>query len=83
VDEHNGVVVEIADTGPGMTEEVQAHAFDPFYTTKDVGKGTGLGLDISRRVIVERHGGDITIDSRPGETVLRVRLPLRPAATKQ
>jgi signal transduction histidine kinase len=73
----NGVVVEIGDTGPGMPEEVRAHAFDPFYTTKDVGEGTGLGLDISRRIIVERHGGQITIESRPGETALRVRLPLR------
>ena len=72
-----GVVVEIGDTGPGMPADVQAHAFDPFYTTKDVGQGTGLGLDISRRIIVERHGGEITIESRPGETVLRVRLPLR------
>ena len=74
----NGVVVEIGDTGPGMPKEAQARAFEPFYTTKDVGKGTGLGLDISRRIIVERHGGEITIESRPGETVLRVRLPLRP-----
>ncbi|MBA2455345.1 MAG: ATP-binding protein [Nocardioidaceae bacterium] len=78
VDE-NGVVVEIGDTGPGMPKEVQAHAFEPFYTTKDVGKGTGLGLDISRRIIVERHGGEIVIESRPGETVIRVRLPLLPA----
>jgi signal transduction histidine kinase len=75
--DRNGVVVEIGDTGPGMSKEVQARAFQPFYTTKDVGEGTGLGLDISRRIIVERHGGDITINSRPGETVLRVRLPLR------
>jgi signal transduction histidine kinase len=73
----DGVVVEVADTGPGMSEEIRAHAFDPFYSTKDVGQGTGLGLDVSRRIVVERHGGDIAIDSRPGETVLRVRLPLR------
>jgi signal transduction histidine kinase len=79
VDDH-GVVVEIADTGPGMPEDVRAHAFEPFFTTKDVGQGTGLGLDISRRIIVERHGGDIAIVSRPGETVLRVRLPVRSAA---
>ncbi len=74
-----GVVVEIADTGPGFPEAVQAHAFEPFFTTKDVGEGTGLGLDISRRIVVDRHGGEITIDSRPGETVLRVRLPARPS----
>jgi signal transduction histidine kinase len=77
----NGVIVEIGDTGPGMPNEVQAHAFEPFYTTKDVGKGTGLGLDISRRIIVERHGGDITIEPRPDETVLRVWLPLRQTTT--
>jgi signal transduction histidine kinase len=71
------VVVEIADTGPGMTPEVQARAFEAFYTTKDVGRGAGLGLDISRRIIVERHRGQITIDSRPGETVLRIELPHR------
>jgi signal transduction histidine kinase len=71
------VVVEIADTGPGMPQQVKDHAFEPFFTTKDVGKGTGLGLDISRRIIVDRHGGEISIESRPGETVLRVRLPVR------
>jgi signal transduction histidine kinase len=78
----SGVVVEIGDTGHGMTKEVQAHAFEPFYTTKGVGQGTGLGLDVSRRIVVERHGGEIAIDQRPGETVLRVRLPRRlpPAA---
>ena len=73
----DAVVVEVGDTGPGMPPEVQARAFDPFFTTKDVGKGTGLGLDISRRIVVERHHGEITIDSEPGQTVLRVRLPLR------
>ncbi len=74
--DQNAVVVEIADTGPGMTDEVVAHAFEPFFTTKEVGKGTGLGLDISRRIIVEHHGGEISVDSRPGDTVVRVRLPL-------
>ena len=69
----DGVVVEIGDTGPGMPPEVRQHAFDPFFTTKGVGQGTGLGLDISRR-IVERHGGDIAVRSAPGDTVLRVRL---------
>jgi signal transduction histidine kinase len=74
----DSVVVEIGDTGPGMPPEVAARAFEAFYTTKDVGKGTGLGLDIARRIVVERHGGTITIDSRPGATVLAVRLPVRP-----
>jgi signal transduction histidine kinase len=76
--EGDSVGVEIADTGPGMPAEVAARAFEAFYTTKDVGKGTGLGLDIARRIIVERHSGTIAIDSRPGETVLRVRIPVRP-----
>jgi signal transduction histidine kinase len=76
-DDVGRVVVEIADTGPGMPPEVQARAFEPFYTTKDVGKGTGLGLDISRRIVVDRHAGDIAIESRPGRTVLRVTLPVR------
>ncbi len=71
------VVVELADTGSGMTPEVQAHAFEPFFTTKEVGKGTGLGLDISRRIIVERHSGEITMTSGPGGTLVRVRLPHR------
>ncbi|HSE56226.1 MAG TPA: ATP-binding protein [Nocardioidaceae bacterium] len=75
-DDH-AVVVEIGDTGPGMTEQVAAHAFEPFFTTKEVGKGTGLGLDLSRRIVVERHSGEIDVDSRPGDTVVRVRLPLR------
>jgi signal transduction histidine kinase len=73
----DGVVVVLADTGPGMPPEMQARAFDRFSTTKDVGKGTGLGLDISRRIVVERHHGEITIHSKPNETVLRVRLPTR------
>ncbi|MPZ62321.1 MAG: ATP-binding protein [Propionibacteriales bacterium] len=71
------VVVDIGDTGPGMAPSVAARAFEAFYTTKDVGKGTGLGLDIARRIVEDRHGGTISIDSRPGETVLRVRLPVR------
>jgi signal transduction histidine kinase len=69
-------VVEVGDTGPGVAPEVAERAFEAFYTTKGVGKGTGLGLDIARRIVVEEHHGAIDIDSRPGETVLRVRLPL-------
>jgi len=81
--ERNSVVVEIGDTGPGMPREVREHAFEPFFTTKPVGQGTGLGLDISRRIIVERHGGEISIDVQAEETVLRVRLPLRAVKSAQ
>ncbi|MEP7201580.1 MAG: ATP-binding protein [Ilumatobacteraceae bacterium] len=70
------VIVDITDSGSGMPAEVQERAFEPFYTTKDVGKGTGLGLDISRRIIVERHKGEISFDSKPGETTVHVRLPM-------
>lgn len=76
----DAVVVEIGDTGSGMSAETRDHAFDPFFTTKGVGEGTGLGLDISRR-IVDRHSGEIAIETRPGETVLRVSLP-QPARTR-
>jgi signal transduction histidine kinase len=71
----DGVAVEVADTGPGMPPEVAARAFEPFFTTKEVGSGTGLGLDIARRIVEERHAGAITITSHPGDTILRVRLP--------
>ena len=71
------VIVEICDTGPGVPPEVAARAFEAFYTTKDVGSGTGLGLDTARRIVEQRHQGKITIDSRPGRTVLRVRIPVR------
>ena len=74
----DGVLVEVGDTGSGMSAEAREHAFEPFFTTKGVGKGTGLGLDISRRIVVDRHGGEIGIEQRPGETVLQVRLPAHP-----
>ncbi|HLL62274.1 MAG TPA: ATP-binding protein [Propionibacteriaceae bacterium] len=69
------VVVRVADTGSGMPPEVVARAFDAFYTTKEVGKGTGLGLDIAKRIVVDRHRGDMAIESEPGKTVITVRLP--------
>ena len=81
--ERDHVVIEVGDTGPGMSPQVAARAFEAFYTTKDVGKGTGLGLDIAQRIVVERHGGTIAIDSHPGETVLRVRIPVRPPGLGQ
>ena len=73
------IVVEIGDTGIGMSPAVAARAFDAFYTTKPVGKGAGLGLDIARRIVNRRHGGTISITSRPGETVLRIRIPVTQA----
>jgi signal transduction histidine kinase len=73
----DAVVVEVADTGEGMPPDVVERAFEAFYTTKPVGKGTGLGLDIARRIVVDRHGGVIEVDSEPGRTVMRVRLPIR------
>jgi signal transduction histidine kinase len=69
------VVVRVVDDGPGMPPEVRARVFDPFFTTKGVGQGTGLGLDIARR-IVGKHQGEIEVDSRPGHTEFRVTLPL-------
>jgi signal transduction histidine kinase len=76
--ENGRVLVEVADDGPGIPEDVRARIFEPFYTTKDVGKGTGLGLDISYRVVVEDHKGDIRVLSEPGDTRFQVRLPILP-----
>jgi len=75
------VLVEIADTGPGIPPELRQRVFEPFFTTKPVGEGTGLGLDISYRIVVNGHGGDIGLTSRPGDTRFQVRLPLSEAAS--
>jgi len=69
------VLVEIGDTGPGIPPENLRRVFEPFFTTKPVGEGTGLGLDISYRIVVNRHRGDLSVESRPGDTRFRVRLP--------
>jgi signal transduction histidine kinase len=74
--EDNQLVVEIVDDGPGIPPDVQAHMFEPFYTTKPVGSGTGLGLIISNRIVADRHGGEIEFESKPGETRFKVRLPI-------
>jgi signal transduction histidine kinase len=80
--EGDGVVVEVANTGTWSDPTSRERAFEPFFTTKAVGQGTGLGLDISRRIIVGRHRGDISIDLPAGETVLRVWLPRRHAEAR-
>jgi signal transduction histidine kinase len=69
-------VVEIGDTGPGIPEELRNRVFEPFFTTKPVGHGTGLGLDVSWRIVVKRHGGGLRVTSRPGDTRFTVLLPL-------
>jgi signal transduction histidine kinase len=71
------VVVEIADNGSGIPPEVQSHIFEPFYTTKGVGSGTGLGLVISNRIVANRHNGEIEFSSEPGDTRFKVRLPIK------
>jgi signal transduction histidine kinase len=70
------VLVEIGDNGPGVPEAAAAHLFEPFYTTKPVGRGTGLGLDICWRIVVQRHHGDLRFSSSPGDTRFQVLLPL-------
>ena len=70
------LTVEIGDTGPGIPPEIQGRIFEQFFTTKPVGEGTGLGLDISWRIVVNKHHGDLTVLSVPGDTRFRVRLPL-------
>jgi signal transduction histidine kinase len=73
--------VEIGDTGPGVPANIRQRIFEPFFTTKPVGQGTGLGLDISYRIVAGRHGGDITVESEPGNTRFIVRLPLTERAS--
>lgn len=67
--------VDVCDTGPGVPKEIQERIFEPFFTTKPVGEGTGLGLDISWRIVVNRHGGDLAVESVPGDTRFIVCLP--------
>ena len=70
------LLVEIGDTGPGVPEEIRSRIFEPFFTTKPFGEGTGLGLDISWRIVVNKHHGDLRLESEPGDTRFQVRLPL-------
>ncbi|MEU7299368.1 ATP-binding protein [Streptomyces sp. NPDC007206] len=70
------LLVEFRDTGPGVPPEIKDRIFDPFFTTKPVGEGTGLGLDISWRIVVNKHHGSLRVDSVPGDTRFQVLLPL-------
>ncbi|HEV3295324.1 MAG TPA: ATP-binding protein [Streptosporangiaceae bacterium] len=72
------LLVEFGDTGPGVPDDIKDRIFEPFFTTKPVGEGTGLGLDISWRIIVNKHHGDLRVESVPGNTRFKVRLPLTP-----
>ena len=71
-------VISICDDGPGVPEDIRARIFEPFFTTKPVGEGTGLGLDISWRIVINKHHGDLSLESVPGDTRFIVRLPLDP-----
>lgn len=75
--EDSWVVVQIKDSGPGIPKEIQSKIFDPFFTTKSQGEGTGLGLNISYNIIVQKHKGKISVHSRPGETCFEIKLPLK------
>ncbi|MFF8999961.1 ATP-binding protein [Streptomyces achromogenes] len=74
--DHERLLVEFRDTGPGIPPEIKGRIFDPFFTTKPVGEGTGLGLDISWRIVVDKHHGTLRVESVPGDTRFQVLLPL-------
>ncbi|MFF5342193.1 ATP-binding protein [Streptomyces althioticus] len=74
--EDDRLLVEFGDTGPGIPAEIRDRVFDPFFTTKPVGEGTGLGLDISWRIVVNKHHGSLRFESEPGDTRFQVLLPL-------
>jgi signal transduction histidine kinase len=76
------VLVEFGDTGPGVPAEIRDRIFEPFFTTKGVGEGTGLGLDISWRIVVNKHHGDLRVESEPGNTRFQVCLPINPPETE-
>jgi signal transduction histidine kinase len=75
--EDDSIVVEIADNGPGIPPEIQKRIYEPFFTTKDVGRGTGLGLDIVYHIVRQEHRGEIRLQTEPGNTRFQVYLPLQ------
>jgi signal transduction histidine kinase len=74
--EGDGILVEVGDAGAGVPAEIRTRIFEPFFTTKAVGEGTCLGLDVSWRIVVKKHHGDLSVVSEPGDTRFQVRLPL-------
>ena len=82
--EGEDAVIAISDTGTGIPEAIRSKIFDPFFTTKEVGRGTGQGLAIARAVIVEKHGGELSLETEVGKgTTFFIRLPLGDAAAKE
>ena len=75
------IVVELKDTGPGISEDIQGKIFDPFFTTKPPGEGTGLGLSISHNIITQKHKGEISVKSKSGETCFQIKLPINNSAS--
>jgi signal transduction histidine kinase len=74
----DNLLIEIGDTGPGIPPEIRTRIFEPFFTTKPIGEGTGLGLDISWRIVVKKHHGDLRVESAPGDTRFKILLPIDP-----
>ncbi len=80
--EAEDVIIAVSDTGSGIPEAIRSKIFDPFFTTKEVGKGTGQGLAIARSVVVDKHGGAISVESEVGRgTTFLIRLPIDAKAT--
>ena len=75
-DSATSAAVRVIDNGPGVPVEIQSRIFEPFFTTKPVGQGTGMGLEIVERIVVQQHGGRVEVESTPGRTIFTVRLPL-------
>jgi signal transduction histidine kinase len=75
--EGDQAAIDIADDGPGIPADIREHVFDSFFTTKDVGHGTGLGLATAHRIVADRHDGSLAVESGPGGTVFHVRVPLQ------
>jgi nitrogen-specific signal transduction histidine kinase len=73
---HDFLRVQVEDSGPGIDDDVRARVFDPFFTTKPTGQGSGLGLDLAWRIVVNGHHGDLRLKSQPGRTSFDVLLPL-------